>query len=83
MSGILIIAEQRRGELRPITLELVTAAQALRRSGDKVTVALIAANPTALIPAASVAGVDELVTAQVAAPEFDPDAIEAAVRALI
>ncbi len=27
MSGILVIAEQRRGELRPVSLELVTAAQ--------------------------------------------------------
>ena len=45
MSGILIIAEQRRGELRPATLELVTAAQGVRRAGDKVTVALIGAAP--------------------------------------
>lgn len=83
MSGILVIAEQRRGELRPITLELVTAAQALRRSGDTVTVALIAANPAALIPAVSLAGVDEIVTLQVAAAEFDPETIEAAMGALI
>jgi electron transfer flavoprotein alpha subunit len=83
MSGILIIAEQRRGELRPVTLELVTAAQELRRGGDKVSVALIAAEPAQLVGAASVAGVDEIVTVQVAAREFDPDAIEAAVQALI
>jgi len=83
MSGILIIAEQRRGELRPVTLELIGAAQGVRRSGDKVAVALIAAEPQALIPAVSVAGVDEIVTAQVSAREFDPDVIEAAVRALI
>ena len=30
MGGILVIAEQRRGELRPVSLELVTAAQGLR-----------------------------------------------------
>jgi electron transfer flavoprotein alpha subunit len=83
MSGILVIAEQRGGELRPITLELVTAAQGVRRAADKVTVALIAATPDALIPAVSVAGVDEIVTLQVEARAFDPDVIEAAVRALI
>ena len=27
MSGILVIAEQRRGELRPVSLELIGAAQ--------------------------------------------------------
>jgi hypothetical protein len=31
----LVIAEQRRGELRPITLELIGAAQRLRRDGEK------------------------------------------------
>ena len=55
----------------------------LRRSGDTVTVALIAANPAALIPAVSLAGVDEIVTVQVAAAEFDPETIEAAMGALI
>ena len=83
MSGILIIAEQRRGELRPATLELVTAAQGVRRAGDKVTVALIGAAPQALTSAVSVAGVDEIVTMQVAAPEFEPDITEAAVNAVI
>jgi len=83
MSGILIIAEQRRGELRPGTLELVTAAQGVRRSGQKVAVALIAESPQALVPAVSVAGVDEIVTVKVAVREFDPDVIEAAVQALI
>ncbi len=34
MSGILIIAEQRRGELRPVSLELVGAAQNLRGSDE-------------------------------------------------
>ena len=34
MSGVLIIAEHRRGELRPATLELVTAAQAAKRARD-------------------------------------------------
>jgi electron transfer flavoprotein alpha subunit len=84
MSGILIIAEHRRGELRPVTLEMVSAAQAARRSaGERVAVALLADEPPRLIPGVSVAGVDEIVTVQMAARDFDPDALEAAVGALI
>jgi electron transfer flavoprotein alpha subunit len=83
MSGVLIIAEHRRGELRPGTLELVTAAQGARRGTEQVAVALIAESPETLLPAASVTGVDEIVTVKVPAREFDPDIIEAAAGALI
>ena len=45
VSGVLIVAEQRRGELRPRSLELISAAQGLRRPGEEVAVALLAAAP--------------------------------------
>jgi electron transfer flavoprotein alpha subunit len=84
MSGILIIAEHRRGELRPVTLELVGAAQSARRApAERVAVAVLGAEPERLVPSVSVAGVDEVVTMKLAASEFDPDAYEAGVRALI
>jgi electron transfer flavoprotein alpha subunit len=84
MSGVLILAEHRRGELRPATLELVTAAQGARRApSERVTVALLAQMPEALIAGASVAGVDEIVTVKLAARDFEPDVLEAAVQALI
>jgi electron transfer flavoprotein alpha subunit len=84
MSGILVIAEQRRGELRPVTLELASAAQSVRRTPDeRVAVAILAEEPDRFIPEVSVAGVDEIVTVRVAAKEFDPDALEAAALALI
>ncbi|HEY3656054.1 MAG TPA: electron transfer flavoprotein subunit alpha/FixB family protein [Steroidobacteraceae bacterium] len=83
MSGVLVIAEQRRGELRPQSLELVTAAQVLRRGGDEVSLAILAAAPDDFVAALSVAGVDEIVTIKVAAAEFDPDTFEAALGALI
>jgi electron transfer flavoprotein alpha subunit len=84
MSGVLIIAEHRRAELRPATLELVTAAQAARRDpSDTVAVALIAQSPQALIPSLSVAGVDEIITVSVASPEFEPDTYEEVTSALI
>ena len=42
MKTILVITEHRRNELRPISLELITAAQDLRQAGDdKVVVAII------------------------------------------
>jgi electron transfer flavoprotein alpha subunit len=83
MSGVLIIAEQRRGELRPVSLELVGAAQGLRRAGEEVAVALVAAAPERHVDALKLAGVDEIVTVTVAAAEFDPDTFESAIGALI
>jgi electron transfer flavoprotein alpha subunit len=83
MSGILIVAEQRRGELRPVSLELVSAAQGLRRPGEQVAVAVLSAAPEGFVKALSVAGVDEIVTIKVAAAEFDPDTFESALAALI
>jgi electron transfer flavoprotein alpha subunit len=68
MSGILVIAEQRRGELRPISLELVSAAQALRRAGDQVAVAVFSDSPQRFVGPLSVAGVDEILTVKTAAP---------------
>src|SRR5258708_17632832 len=83
MSGALVIAEQRRGELRPVSLELVSAAEGRRRADEEVTVAVLGAAPESFIKALSVAGVDEIVTVKVPAPEFDPDTFESVVAALI
>jgi electron transfer flavoprotein alpha subunit len=78
-----VIAEQRRGELRPVSLELVSAAQALRRAGDQVAVAVFSDSPQRFVGPLSVAGVDEILTVKTAAPEFDSDTFESAVGALI
>jgi electron transfer flavoprotein alpha subunit len=83
MSGILVIAEQRRGELRPISLELLSAAASLRRDGDEVAVAILSDSPDRWVESLSLAGVDEIVTVKVGAAEFDPDTFESAVGALI
>jgi len=83
MSGILVIAEQRRGELRPVSLELLGAAQSLRRPGDEEVVAVLGGTPDRFAAAISVSGVDEIVTVKTAATEFDPDTFEATVGALI
>ncbi|GAC1302370.1 MAG: electron transfer flavoprotein subunit alpha/FixB family protein [Steroidobacteraceae bacterium] len=83
MSGILVIAEQRRGELRPVSLELLGAAQGLRRSGEEVAVAILSDSPERFHSPLSLAGVDEILSVKVAAAEFDPDIFESAVGALI
>jgi electron transfer flavoprotein alpha subunit len=83
MSGILVIAEQRRGELRPVSLDLLSAALRLRRANEEVAVAILSDSPDRFVGALGFAGVDEIVTVKVAAPEFDPDTFESAVGALI
>lgn len=80
MSTILVVAEHRQGQLRPVSLELITAAQSL---GDKVTVAIVAATPESFIPALSVAGVDEFIGVTSPFAEFNPEIQQAAVAALI
>ncbi len=50
MSGVLVIAEQRRGELRPVSLELIGAAQSVRGSADQVAVAILGSEPGAALP---------------------------------
>ncbi len=83
MSGILVIAEQRRGELRPVSLELVSAAQGLRRAGEEVAVAVLSDSPQRFVGPLSMAGVDEILTVTTPAAEFDTDTFESAVGALI
>lgn len=84
MSTILIIAEHRRNELRPVTLELISAAQGLKKSADdKVVVAVIGSQAESFVPALSVSGVDEVVVVKSSVVDFDPDVSEAAVSALI
>src|SRR5450432_264633 len=83
MSGILVIAEQRRGELRPVSLALFSAAQTVRRAGDEVAAAILSDSPERFVAPLSLSGVDEIVTVKVSSAEFDPDTFESAVGALI
>ena len=84
MSTILVIAEHRRNELRPVSLELISAAQGLKKStDDKVVVAVIGSQAESYVPALSVAGVDEVLLVKTAILDFDPDVFEDAVSALI
>jgi electron transfer flavoprotein alpha subunit len=78
--SVLVVAEHLRGELRPVTLELVTAAREL---DGPVAVAVIAADPSALTGAVDVEGVDEILAVQVEADEFENEVYKAAVEQLV
>jgi electron transfer flavoprotein alpha subunit len=83
MSGILIIAEHRQGEVRPATLEMVTAVAGISAQAGKVAVAIISPNPSEMAAALNVAGVDEVIAITVASEEFRPEVYEQVVATLI
>jgi electron transfer flavoprotein alpha subunit len=68
--SVLVVAEHLRGELRPVTLELVSAATEL---DGPVAVLVIADDPEPLVEASNVEGVDEILTVRVDAAEFEND----------
>ncbi|MFG1270324.1 electron transfer flavoprotein subunit alpha/FixB family protein [Xanthobacter sp. DSM 14520] len=85
MSGILILAEHRRGVLRDATLEAIGAAGELKGAlGGPVTVLVIAADPSPFVGAVSVGAVDEVITvARPDAETFEPHVYEAVLKAVI
>ncbi|MGH2452005.1 MAG: electron transfer flavoprotein subunit alpha/FixB family protein, partial [Candidatus Limnocylindria bacterium] len=78
--SVLVVAEHVRGELRPVTLELVTAARELE---GPVTVAVIAGDPSSLTAAVDVDGVDEILAVPVEAEEFENDVYQAVLEQLL
>ncbi len=76
----LVVAEHVRGELRPITLELIAAARSL---GGPVEVAVIATDPSEFADAVNVEGVDEILAVKVGSEEFENDVYQQAVEQLI
>jgi electron transfer flavoprotein alpha subunit len=78
--SVLVVAEHMRGEMKESTLELITAAREL---GGPVAVAVIAKDPSALVSAVDVDGVDEVIAVPVEQDEFENDVYQRAVEALI
>jgi electron transfer flavoprotein alpha subunit len=76
----LVVAEHLQGQLRPVTLELITAAQEL---GEPVIVAAIGKDPTALAKQVDVPGVAEIVTVAVEQDEFENDVYLQAIEAVV
>jgi electron transfer flavoprotein alpha subunit len=84
MSGILVVAETRRGELRPVTLELVAAALELKAAvGGPLAVAVIDADPSAFTGALAVSGVDEILTVTAPTPQFEAHVAQQALESLV
>jgi electron transfer flavoprotein alpha subunit len=76
----LVVAEHVRGEVQDVTRELITAAREL---GDSVAVAVIAGDPSSLVSAVDLEGVDEVIAVSVEPDEFENDVFQRAVEALI
>ncbi len=78
--SVLVVAEHRRDRVRPITLEMVTAAKEL---GDETVVALIANDPATLADQVDVEGVDEIVCIKVDPEGFENDVYREALEQVI
>lgn len=84
MSGILVVAESRRGELREVSQELVGAALALKeQAGGRVVVAVIGADAGEHTEALGATGVDELLTVASPTESFEAHVHAGALEALI
>ena len=84
MSGVLVVAETRRGELRDVTLELIGAGVAVKdAAGGRLVVAVVAAEPDAFVDAVSLAGVDEVLTVTTPTEHFEAGIAGRALEALI
>jgi electron transfer flavoprotein alpha subunit len=82
MTELLVIAGQRDGVFRPASLEAIAAANSVKAGGDRLAVAVIAADPNAFVGDLSVEGVDEVITVKAGSNDFQPDLVEAVIAAL-
>ncbi len=84
MSGVLVCAETRSGELRPITLELIAAGQALADQGaGRLSVALIGADAAQHAEQIRSVGVEEVVLTPTPLAYFEAHVAQAALQAII
>jgi electron transfer flavoprotein alpha subunit len=78
--SVLVVAEHVRGELRPVTLELISAAKEL---DGPTTVAVIAQDPSRFTEEVNREGVNEIVNVTVEPQEFENDVYQQVLEALI
>lgn len=84
MAGILIIGEHRQGELRPVTLELITAAEGIKAgAGGPLTLVLIGQQLDGFVAQASLGGLDQIIKVAAAHDQFEPDLYAATLKSLI
>jgi electron transfer flavoprotein alpha subunit len=81
MSGVLVVAEARRGELRDVTLELIGAA---KRLGDgPLSVAVVDHDPSRYRDRLAVEGVDAVLAVTTPNEHFEPHVAQRALEGLI
>jgi electron transfer flavoprotein alpha subunit len=84
MSGVLVIAETRRGELREVSLELVSAGQAVAGElGADISVAVIGSDASSFAGALAADGVAEVLTVAAPGQGFEPEVWGRTVESLI
>ena len=84
MSGVLVVAEARRGELRDVSLELISAGLAVKdAAGGRLAVAVIDHEPERFVQALSVDGVDELLLVRTPGGHFEAHVAARALEELI
>jgi electron transfer flavoprotein alpha subunit len=84
MSGVLVVAESRRGELREVSLELITAARGIADEiGTDVAVAVVGADADQFTGALAADGVAEVLTVRAPGNGFEADVWAVALAALI
>jgi electron transfer flavoprotein alpha subunit len=84
MTGILVVAETRRGELREVSLELVSAALEVGEpAGGRLTVAVVGADAERFAPELAVEGVDEVLTVPAPTEHFEAHVWQRALEALV
>ncbi|MDQ2894815.1 MAG: electron transfer flavoprotein subunit alpha/FixB family protein [Actinomycetota bacterium] len=84
MTDLLVIAETRRGELREVSLELVSAARQIQPScGGRLLVAVIDHQPERFASALAAEGVDELLLVTTPTQHFEAHVAQRAVTELI
>jgi electron transfer flavoprotein alpha subunit len=84
MAGILVIAEVRRGVLREVSLELISAGLAIKsQAGGRLAVAIVDADASRYGPQLASEGVDEVLAVTSPVAQFEPHVAQRAVEALI
>jgi electron transfer flavoprotein alpha subunit len=84
MSGVLVVAESRQGELRDVSLELIGAGLEVKdEAGGRLAVAAIGAGATRHVGALGAEGVDEVLTVDAPGDDFEAHVHAGALEALI
>jgi electron transfer flavoprotein alpha subunit len=84
MSGILVVAEHRRGEIGEVTFELISCALELQEQGaGDVRVAVIGAGAEQLAAGCQVDGIHEVIGIETSSAEFEPHLTQSILEELL